>query len=305
MSSFSKSFRLSASKNDFERDKNLKPLKGITIIKDLKYSYGRKYNLLDVYYPSKTNSKLPVIVSVHGGGYVYGFKEMYFHYGLFLAKQNFAVVNFNYHLAPEKKFPTQLEEINLVLEWIIKNQDKYYFDINNVFMVGDSAGAQMLSHYMAIYSNKEFAKLFNFKVPKEIKVRAIGLNCGRYEMASAYPNHTPKVQIEHFERGSNKPLNNYLGKDREKIYQMTQALDYINGDFPPSYILTSYYDFLKLDAKPMYDFLTSLGVECRYKLYGNEKTKYMTHVFHVNMNLKEAKDANIDELNFFKERIVK
>lgn len=304
MSKFAEDFRKSASFSDFQRDKNIKPIRRVKVIKDLNYGDWDVFNLLDIYYPKNVKGKIPVIISVHGGGYVYGTKEVYFHYGLYLASKEFIVINFNYHLAPEKKFPTQLEEINQVLKWMVENKDFYPFDINNVFMVGDSAGAQMLSHYATIYSNKEFARLFKFKVPEEVKIRAIGLNCGRYEMASAYPNHTPKVNLKHLERDTTELMDCYLGKNRERIYKMTQALDNINSNFPPSFILTSYYDFLKDDAKPMYDFLTSLGVDCEYHLYGDESTKYMTHVFHVNMNLKEAKKANDDEIEFFKKHLV-
>ena len=51
---------------------------------------------------------------------------------------------------------------------------------NNVILVGDSAGSQMTSQYAAIATNADYAKLFPFTVPEEIKIRALGLNCGMY-----------------------------------------------------------------------------------------------------------------------------
>lgn len=55
---------------------------------------------------------IPVIVSVHGGGWGYGDKERYQYYCMSLAQQGFAVVNFSYRLASKYKFPAPLEDTN-------------------------------------------------------------------------------------------------------------------------------------------------------------------------------------------------
>ncbi|MCQ2585117.1 MAG: alpha/beta hydrolase [Treponema sp.] len=292
-------FKKNCKKSDTKRDANLVAPENVTAVKDIPYAAGGKYNLLDVYYPKGISEKLPVIVSIHGGGYVYGTKEVYFHYGMYLASLGFTVVNFNYHLAPRFKFPSQLGEINTVFEWISKNAEQYYMDTNNVFVVGDSAGAQLNSHYAAIYSNPEFAKLFDFKVPRdEIKIRAVALNCGLYALEAVSSGgsvlNTNQLQID------------YLGKKLtpEKI-KMLDVLGNITSDFPPSFVMTAEYDFLKQNAQPMADFLKSKGVENECHLYGKEDQNYMAHVFHVNMNLEEAKVCNQDETAFFRRFLVK
>ena len=126
MSFTGKMFRLTAGKADAKRDANLVAPEDVTAIYDVSYAGNEdSYNLLDVYYPKDTQGLLPVIVSVHGGGYVYGTKEVYKFYGMYLAQQGFTVVNFNYHLAPNAKFPTQLMETNMVLEWMVKHAEEY------------------------------------------------------------------------------------------------------------------------------------------------------------------------------------
>ena len=290
-------FRILAGYGDKKRDKKLVAPEDVTVLKDIAYADGGKYNLLDVYYPKDTTGKLPVIVSIHGGGYVYGTKEVYYHYGMYLAQQGYTVVNFNYHLAPKHKFPTQLGEINQVFCWIRDNAEKFHMDINNVFVVGDSAGAQLNSHYSAIYSNPEFASLFDFNVPSEIKIRAIALNCGMY----ALDGSDMKETSEKSGMDTNGLMNDYLGKTRPaKLMEQIDVLGHITSAFPPAYIMTAEYDFLKEKAEPMYDFLTAKGVPCEWKKYGEAEQKYMAHVFHVNMNLEEAKQCNQDEIAFFK-----
>ena len=60
-------------------------------------------SLFDIYYPAEPDAQTtyPVIVSVHGGGWFYGDKELYSYYCCHLASKGFAVVNFNYRLAPQ------------------------------------------------------------------------------------------------------------------------------------------------------------------------------------------------------------
>ena len=72
--------------------------------------------------PGRTTprSPLPVILNVHGGGWVYGTKDVYLRYCLFLAQQGFAVVDMNYHLAPKKRFPL----ISAIL-WILQEQHTF------------------------------------------------------------------------------------------------------------------------------------------------------------------------------------
>ena len=262
-------FRKMAATADKKRDKNLVFPDDIEAICDINYAGNEdEYNNLDVYYPKGTEGKLPVIVSFHGGGYVYGTKEIYKHYGGYMAGQGFVFVNFNYHLAPDYKFPTQLNEANMVFQWIDKNAYEYYMDIENVFVVGDSAGAQMISQYLTIYSNEEYEKLFPFVTPKEIKIRAAGLNCGMYTVAQGAAD-------EKLDRFTKELTTSYLGKDYTKFAEMNNILPNITSEFPPSYVMTAEYDFLKENAQPMCDFLLSKGVEAVCKCYGTPEQKYV------------------------------
>ena len=105
--------------NDAKRDAGLTTPEDIVRYDDLLYGPDEKINRLDVYRPKAAEGKtIPVIVSIHGGGWVYGDKELYQFYCMSLAQRGFAVVNFTYRLAPGHKFPAQLEDTNMVMEWV-------------------------------------------------------------------------------------------------------------------------------------------------------------------------------------------
>ena len=101
-------FRHNAGKSDKIRDSRIPLPEGVTECRNISYDQYGTWSQLDVYYPNDTSGKLATIVSIHGGGYVYGTKEIYRRYCMELARHGFAVVNFNYRLAPKWKFPTPI-----------------------------------------------------------------------------------------------------------------------------------------------------------------------------------------------------
>lgn len=109
-------------KGDDIRDAGLTAPDDVIRYKDIAYGKDSAMQVLDVYRPKDTKGNLPVIVSVHGGGWVYGDKELYQYYCMSLAQRGFAVVNFTYRLAPEYQFPAPVEDTNSVLAWILDNK---------------------------------------------------------------------------------------------------------------------------------------------------------------------------------------
>lgn len=280
-------FRRNAGKSDKLRDSRIPLPDGVTECRNISYDQYGKWSQLDVYYPDGASGQLPTIVSIHGGGYVYGTKEIYRRYCMDLARRGFTVVNFNYRLSPEAKFPAPLEDTNAVLEFICKNAEQYHVDPQRLFLVGDSAGGQLASHYAAIWSNPEFAKHFDFKVP-DIKLLAVGLNCGMYDTAGM--TDFPRKGL----------VKDYLGKKIPANDPRFAVLDAIDSSFPPAHITTACNDFLRQNAQPMLEYLTGKGVHAEMKCYGTEDATHIGHVFHVNISLPEAAQCNDDQTAFFR-----
>ena len=68
----------------------------------------------------------------------------------------------------------------------------------------------------------------------------------------------------------NKELyGDYLGKDFDFSNEKIDVLGHITADYPPTYVMTSYYDFLKENAQPMYEFFKGKGIPCAWKCYGS------------------------------------
>ena len=281
-------FNINASQSDRKRDAAIPLPAGITECRNISYGSHGKWSLLDVYYPDGTTSPLPTIVSIHGGGYVYGTKEIYRRYGMDMARRGFAFVNFNYRLAPKWKFPTPLWDTNAVMEWICKNAARYHLDPQRIIVVGDSAGAQLASQYAAIATNPEYAALFHMTVP-EITIRALGLNCGMYDMSTQAVGPRKGIYLD------------YLGRELPDSDPRFRVLESITTHYPPAYITTACHNFLRANAEPLYGFLKSKGIRTGWKCYGSEADEAIGHVFHVNIALPEAVTCNDDAAAFFKD----
>ena len=275
---------------DEKRDAGVMDPENVTRVEDLRYGDAPE-NLLDVYFPEGTGGKLPTIISIHGGGWFYGSKKLYSHYCLRLAKRGFAVVNFDYRLAPENKYPAPLEDACRVLHWVQEQGEQYHIDRNNLFLVGDSAGGQLAFQLLTMMTNDKYGALFDFAPPEGLKINACGLNCGCYFMplSRILP---PKRMGAIFEA--------YFPEDYLPWVPSLKAEKYITKDFPPAFVMSAANDYLKFMAPMLHRKLKRKGVESVLEIYGEKKQKDVGHVFHLNCHLDLAEICNDEQCAFFR-----
>ena len=128
-------------KNDIKNIASQTEPEGIKRIYDIAYiDDGHPLHRLDVYYPENTEGKLPVIIDIHGGGWMYGNKELNRIYCLNLAKRGYTVFNMSYRLVPEVTVYDQLKDVMAAIDYIAKHLEDYPCDANNIMLTGDSAG---------------------------------------------------------------------------------------------------------------------------------------------------------------------
>ncbi len=271
---------------------------GINKISDIDYfGDGDKYHLLDLYIP-EGEGKMPTIINIHGGGWVYGDKtnEYAFH-GSRLATQGFVVVNPNYRLAPKNPHPAQLEDIFAVFRWVSENAEKYNIDTENIFLEGDSAGAQLSALVACILTNPDLSAKYSFKAPFEI--RALGLCCGSFDFEEM-------LSKKGGEGWSYKQvLGAFLGKSnpkKSKNYADVLVFDHITKDFPPSYLMCVARDGLCSHTLKMHDLLDENGVE--NVLLHFPETEDLWHCFHLDNDRPEQSErVLIEKAEFYKAHI--
>ena len=252
---------------------------------------GHSLHLLDVYYPENTEGKLPVIVDVHGGGWMYGDKELNKNYCLTLAKRGYVVFNMSYRLYPEVTAADQLRDVAAALKWIYENLDRFPCDKDNIFLTGDSAGG-MLAGFTAMLSQSEKMRDI-FDVPDfSLRFNAVGLT-------SAVPYMDDGSIMSFYTRIM-------LGG---KSYKKEKWAPYVNidkvlelGEMLPTFMVTSTGDTLALKQvlRAAEDFKKK-GIETEMMNFAPYKGKALPHVFSILYPEMEPSAENIDAmLAFFK-----
>jgi acetyl esterase/lipase len=102
---------------------------------------------LDFFYP-KGKKAFPVVVLVHGGGWMLGDNRccgLYSSVGRFLASQGIGVVLPNYRLSPWVKHPEHVKDVARAVAWTRKHIGKYGGDPERLYLLGHSAGGHLVS----------------------------------------------------------------------------------------------------------------------------------------------------------------
>ena len=235
-------------------------------------------------YMTDENKKYPVIVNVHGGGWFYGDKELYSHYCCLLAERGYVVVNFNYRLSPQNKYPAAIEDVAYLIRYIHENAQTLGIDMDNFYMVGDSAGAQLTANYCIIASNSDYRAKLDF-FTYDLLPKKVCLNCGAYKMAERNDNISAWY------------LKNAVTEEQYKLFM--DQLDYINADFPEAYLMYSVNDDLASHTKALDEVLNKVGVAHITKAYGQNNPD-SGHVFHMNLYNPEGILCNEDECAFMR-----
>lgn len=252
---------------------------------------NNKYHLLDAYYPENNDGKLPVIIDIHGGGWMYGDKELNKIYCEYIAARGFIVFNMSYRLAPEVRVKEQLQDVMAALKWIDENLERFPADRSRIMLTGDSAGGQLCAFTAAI-SNSAFLREHFDTAEHNMK-----FNCIALTSPVAYMND-----------------NGYLGAYGRLMWGeepfRTTALPYMNVDevidkadcYPPTFMVTSSGDFLGLkQTRNLRKYLMKKGIESELYEFPKYNGKDLPHVFSVLRPMDEPGVKNIDKMcEFFK-----
>lgn len=248
---------------------------------------GHEYHKLDVYYPEGTPSKakLPVIIDIHGGGWLYGDKDLNKNYCLHLAQKGFVVFNISYRLCPEVTVKEQVQDCMAALDFIGKDLlSKYPCDKKRIYVTGDSAGGQLAGFVAALNVSEKLRKAFDTANPG-LKIKAAGLTspCPYLEPKGIMKLYLPHVLGKKWKR---QEWADYV--DFDKVIRAAK------DDYPPTIIFTSFADFLAKDqARKAYKFMKKRGLKVKYDC---AKDPRLMHVYSVLNPDDKASQKAIDEM---------
>jgi acetyl esterase/lipase len=115
---------------------------GTRVEKNLEYvKDGHERHRLDLYLPAKGEGPFPVIVWLHGGGWIRGSKDNC--HAAPLTAKGYAAVSMNYRFLQQAEFPGQIEDCKAAVRWLRANAKKYNLDPDRIGVMGASAGGHL------------------------------------------------------------------------------------------------------------------------------------------------------------------
>ena len=168
---------------------NVKTVNSISVEKDVVYDDTLPdVCTLDIYCPPlKGRDKFPVLVDVHGGGWITG--DKYWRRGLnrAFADMGLCVISPNYGLSPRFKYPECVKHLFACFKWICDHAEERRLDLDNVLITGDSAGGQLACLVLAIQNNAEVKARIG-AVDSPLRFKGGMLVCGAYDPDSMAKN---------------------------------------------------------------------------------------------------------------------
>jgi triacylglycerol lipase len=172
------------------------------VSRNIEYAKAGTVSLkLDAYLPRAAagGGVRPAVLVVHGGAWMSGSKRQLTQYARELAGRGIAAFAINYRLAPQHKFPAQIEDCRAAVKWIGENAKKLNVDPKRIGGVGYSAGGHLvallgvegrLKCVAAGGAPCEFREL-----PARAKVLAYWLGGSRAEKPKLYKQASPAAFV--------------------------------------------------------------------------------------------------------------
>jgi acetyl esterase/lipase len=106
-------------------------------------------HLLDIYLPKNSKGKIPLVVFIHGGGWLSNDKYADIGYMKSTVSEildsGFALVSIDYRFSTEAVFPAQMLDCNAAISFLVDNAEKYQLDMDRMVIMGFSAGGHLAS----------------------------------------------------------------------------------------------------------------------------------------------------------------
>jgi triacylglycerol lipase len=159
------------SRVDSEQTKRDEGVRGGRVIRDVSYGPDERHRL-DLWLPASGGSAAstggsaastgrsaastgrPVLLFVHGGGFIMGDKTLqglpfYDNVGRWAASQGLIGATMTYRLAPNHVWPAGAEDVGRAIEWLAEHVPEHGGEPSKIFAMGQSAGAVHVASYLA------------------------------------------------------------------------------------------------------------------------------------------------------------
>ncbi|MFO0940727.1 MAG: alpha/beta hydrolase [Pirellulales bacterium] len=232
-------------------DKQAKPKvelpSGITWDFDVPYiNDGDPAQRLDIYYPEQmTSQPLPLIVHIHGGGWMGGSK---FPCDIrSMTKYGYVVASVEYRFSQKAKFPAQIQDCQAAIRWLRANAQRYNINPEKIGVIGGSAGGH-LSALVGVAGGKRAFTVIGGNEDQSDAVQCVCDIFGPTNFASVVEQAENDKNVKNIFKFNtpSDPYSELIGaklSDKDKTAAVS-PITYVDKNCPPTLILHGTHDTL-------------------------------------------------------------
>lgn len=275
-----------------ERPQNAVRYPGIIRVQNIAYhNESEEYNVADLYFRRDIFSdgkKHPVMLYIHGGGFIKGDKDYRITNSEFYAHHGYYVFNIDYRMPPDVEFEENFADIIRAFNYIEEISKYCNIDTEKIVVSGDSSGAYFSAMLCAVANNDTVRERFG--LPKlKFRPAALALMCGLFDFdkLSQTPNVMGLVSKTLSIVLGFKVKKDYSNADEYEHIDFISPINFVNENWCPVFITWAEDDILCIDqGKPMADKFAEVGI--KYKKFVVDGI-LNNHCYHLNMSFKIAK----------------
>lgn len=231
-----------------------------------------KNSKLDVYYTDDGKTDKPVIIYIHGGGWIAGSRKEHSYMSQKFAQNGYVVISADYDLSSktEPQVNTNEKQLTYAFAWVKNNISGYSGNYKDLYVVGDSAGGNIALDLAYKINDGTYKTAGSTTLPT---VKAVSMMYPATDLTAMYNTDEPIAG-----KYIKQVLEEYTGTTPQKnadLYMEYSPINNISNSTPPTNILLGTNDVV-VESKTSYGFIDKLedaGVDTNVI-----KVKYGNHL---------------------------
>lgn len=192
---------------------------------------------MDIFIPSgKANTKRPIVLMIHGGGWRSGDKSLLAPLACQLANNNYVTACVEYRLSVEAKYPAAIYDLKEAIRFVKHNSDLYGIDTTQITVLGSSAGATLAS-LLATTNN-----LRSFDDPETVYPNSTSCVQALINIDGVVDFTDPNESGKDTDPDKPSAAAMFFGatyKENPKLWKEASPISYVDENTPPTLFLNS------------------------------------------------------------------
>jgi len=204
----------------------------------------------------------PVLVYLHGGGWICGSPATHRKLGYRFAEAGFLVLNVDYRMAPEHPFPTPFDDCVEAVRWAAREAERWGGDASRLAVGGDSAGGNLSAAVAAGLQGDPACPRAALLIYGVFDFATIGQAPEGFAEAAPMAGIPPEAG----EQLVRLMVDSYLGEDPPagRLEDPRVSPLHAADQLPPSHVVVGSMDPLVSQAETLVEQLAAAGVEHEY-----------------------------------------